>query len=209
MTELRIRPAGDRALLLEPPDLDAPAALAGRLRERPVDGVADILPAARTVLVTLRPGTDPAAVAQVLREAAASAPRGGDGDRGEPIVIPVHYDGADLTDAARLLGISVPELIARHTGCEWHCAFVGFAPGFGYLEAPRANLTVPRRDQSRTAVPAGSVALAGGYSAVYPRRSPGGWQLIGRADTVLWDLTRPDPALLRPGSRVRFTVAGR
>ncbi|WP_019925867.1 allophanate hydrolase subunit 1 [Nocardia sp. BMG111209] len=209
MTGLRIRPAGDRALLLEPPDRDALAALTGRLRERTVDGVADILPAARTVLVTLSPGSDPDAVAQLLREAAASAPPGGDHDSGEPIVIPVHYDGADLPDAARLLGISEQELIARHAGYEWHCAFVGFAPGFGYLEAPQANLSVPRRDRSLTAVPAGSVALAGGYSAVYPRRSPGGWQLIGHTDTVLWDLTRPDPALLRPGSRVRFAVADR
>jgi KipI family sensor histidine kinase inhibitor len=142
-----------------------------------------------------------------LRAAAAAAATAGHGAGGEPITIPVHYDGSDLADAARLLGISEPELITRHTAVEWRCAFLGFAPGFGYLEAPQADLTVPRRAQSRTAVPAGAVALAGGYSAVYPRRSPGGWQLIGRTDTVLWDLARPDPALLRPGSRVRFVVA--
>ncbi|MCX4092781.1 5-oxoprolinase subunit B family protein [Nocardia sp. alder85J] len=209
MTELRIRPAGDRALLLEPPDRDALAGLVDRLRAQPVDGVADILPAARTVLVTLLPGATPAALATRLRALATGAAPADGVDEAPAIVIPVHYDGSDLSDAARLLDISESELIARHTGHEWRCAFVGFAPGFGYLEAPEANLRVPRRTQSRTAVPAGSVALAGGYSAVYPRRSPGGWQLIGRTDTVLWDLDRPEPALLRPGSRIRFAVAGR
>jgi KipI family sensor histidine kinase inhibitor len=124
------------------------------------------------------------------------------------VEIPVRYDGADLAETAALLGISEPELIARHTAAPWRCAFIGFAPGFGYLEAPGAELAVPRRSQSRTAVPAGSVALAAGYSAIYPRSSPGGWRIIGSTTATLWDLDRPEPALLRPGTRVRFTVAG-
>ena len=120
----------------------------------------------------------------------------------------MQYDGADLAETATLLGISEEGLIARHTSALWRCAFIGFAPGFGYLEAPGAGLTVPRREQSRTAVPAGAVALAAGYSAVYPRSSPGGWRIIGRTAARLWDLGRPEPALLRPGTRVRFVVAG-
>jgi KipI family sensor histidine kinase inhibitor len=208
--ETVIRPAGDRALLIEPADRAALAGLIDRLREDPVSGVRDFLPAACTVLITLRPGADPAVVARRLRVVCATmSDRPGDaGKDGAAVEIPVHYDGVDLTETATLLGISEEGLIARHTSALWRCAFIGFAPGFGYLEAPDAGLTVPRREQSRTAVPAGAVALAAGYSAVYPRSSPGGWRIIGRTAARLWDLGRPEPALLRPGTRVRFVVAG-
>jgi KipI family sensor histidine kinase inhibitor len=205
VSEIRILPAGDRALLVEPADRDLLAGLVDRLHEYPIEGVDDVLPAARTVLVTLAPGTQIAAVqARVRAAAAAVREKGETAVDGSALVIPVRYDGPDLRETAARLGLSPDELIARHTGHVWRCAFVGFAPGFGYLECPAANLTVPRRAQSRTAVPAGAVALAGGYSAVYPRRTPGGWQLIGSTELVLWDWNRPDPALLRPGSRVRF-----
>nr|WP_324192767.1 allophanate hydrolase subunit 1 [Nocardia transvalensis] len=206
---VRILPAGDRALLVEPPDHDTLAGLVDHLREHSIEGVCDFLPAARTVLVTLRPGAPEVKVADRLREAitAAASRDTGSGSDGGPLVIPVRYDGEDLAETAALLGISENELIARHTGHLWRCAFIGFAPGFGYLEAPDARLEVPRRDRSRTSVPAGSVALAGGYSAVYPRTSPGGWRIIGTTDVPLWDLDRPEPALLSPGSRVRFVRA--
>ena len=95
-------------------------------------------------------------------------------------------------------------MVAAHTGTPWQVAFGGFAPGFMYLTGGDPRLQVPRRSSPRTSVPAGSVALAGEYSAVYPRSSPGGWQLIGRALVDVFDLDRDPPALLVPGARVRF-----
>ncbi|MEU0542563.1 carboxyltransferase domain-containing protein [Nocardia sp. NPDC005978] len=130
--------------------------------------------------------------------------RAADGADAEPVVIPVRYDGEDLPAVARLLGITEAEVIAQHTGVEWRCAFAGFAPGFGYLESADSRLSVPRRDRARTAIPAGAVALAGGYSAVYPRRSPGGWQLIGTTEAVMFHVDQDPPALVRAGTRVRF-----
>jgi KipI family sensor histidine kinase inhibitor len=105
---------------------------------------------------------------------------------------------------ARLTGLSVQEVIAAHTGAEWRVAFCGFAPGFAYLSWGDPRLAVPRRSQPRTSVPAGSVALAGEFSAIYPRSSPGGWQLIGHTDTVVFDISREPPALLQPDVTVRF-----
>src|SRR5690606_7628946 len=128
---------------------------------------------------------------------------------GGPVLIPVHYDGEDLGRVAELLGTDVRAVIDRHMSALWRCEFVGFAPGFGYLRTAEAELAVPRRDTARTSVPAGAVALAGGYSAVYPRSSPGGWQLIGHTDAVLWDEVRDPPALIRAGAAVRFVEAGR
>ncbi|RMI32301.1 5-oxoprolinase subunit B family protein [Nocardia stercoris] len=198
---LRVLPAGDRALLLEPDDPATLPGLVDALRTHAPEGVRDILPAARTVLVTVAPGAL-ARVADRLRSLTPAADSAG--ARSGELVVPVRYDGADLAEVAALLRISPAEVIERHTGAQWRCAFVGFAPGFGYLEAPDAGLAVPRRSQARTRVPAGAVALAAGYSAVYPRSSPGGWQVIGSTDLVFWDVDRPQPALVRPGTRVRF-----
>lgn len=114
------------------------------------------------------------------------------------------YDGPDLAAVAELTGLTEEEVVAAHTGSSWQVAFGGFAPGFAYLAGGDPRLQVPRRDQPRTTVPAGSVGLAGEFSGVYPRASPGGWQLIGRTDLVLWDLDRDPPALLAAGLRVRF-----
>ncbi|NKY88062.1 5-oxoprolinase subunit B family protein [Nocardia veterana] len=210
MTAVTVRPAGDRALLLEPDDAAQLPVLLDQLRHAPIDGVADLLPAATTVLLTLRAGADVAVIENRLRTLVLdSGTADHAGTAADPVTVPVRYDGPDLAAAADLLGITTRELVDRHTGAEWYCAFIGFAPGFGYLQAPRAQLTVPRRAQARTVVPAGSVALAGGYSAIYPRSSPGGWQLIGRTDLALWDQDRPEPALLRAGTRVRFVAVER
>lgn len=209
--ELQIMRAGDRALLVAPHDPDSLDGAVDRLRAGPpIEGVQDLLPAAATVLVTLHAGADPVSVENGLRrllDGAAAAGSGGRQDVDE-LTIPVRYDGTDLSEVAGLLGVSVDEVIARHTGTVWRCRFIGFTAGFGYLHAAGAGLTVPRRSQSRTAVPPGSVALADGYSAVYPRRAPGGWQLIGSTDAPMWSLDRPRPALLAPGTRVRFVDAG-
>jgi KipI family sensor histidine kinase inhibitor len=126
---------------------------------------------------------------------------------GTVVEIPVHYDGPDLPDVAELTGLSPDEVVAAHTGRVWRVGFSGFAPGFAYLVDGDPALQVARRSTSRTRVPAGSVGLAGEFSGIYPRSSPGGWQLIGHTDQVLWDLDRDPPALLRPGLRVQFVDA--
>jgi len=210
-TQPRIRPAGDRALLIAAGDRGELDGWVDRLRAADIAGMQDFLPAAETVLVTLATGADAAAVESALRRMLTTAPAtppavdaGGD-----EVVIPVRYDGDDLADVAGLLGISVADVIARHTGRVWRCRFIGFTAGFGYLASTGPGLAVPRRRQSRTAVPPGAVGLADGYSAVYPRRAPGGWQLIGRTDMPMWDLDRPQPALLAAGTRVRFVAADR
>ena len=213
---LRILPAGDRALLVAPPGRETLAPFVDRLRRQQPEGVQDIVPAAETVLVTLTRPSDEAAVRARLKELFAlsstdevdpSEEVTGPPDD-ETLTIPVRYDGEDLEQVADLLSLTVAEVVAAHTGTVWRCAFVGFAPGFGYLESPDDRLVVPRRPQSRTRVNAGAVALADGYTAVYPRPSPGGWQLIGTTDLALWDLSRQPPALLHPGTRVRFTDGG-
>ncbi|WP_216918162.1 allophanate hydrolase subunit 1 [Nocardia noduli] len=204
-----IRAAGDRAFLVTA----SPPAVAAELRA--VEGVRDVLPAAETVLVTLDSVGDAhrvrARLEQILRERSPENSRSAASfeSDAEPVRIEVEYDGADLTEVARLLDMSVSEVIAAHTGTVWHCGFIGFAPGFGYLSAPDGRLDVPRLAQARTVIPAGAVALAGGYSAVYPRATPGGWRLIGRTATPMWDIDRDPPALIRAGTSVRFVAAGR
>lgn len=214
-----IRAAGDRALLITPQRREVVAALVTALRDRPVPGVQDLLPAAETVLLTLDSPRDAEAVRRVLTtllvalhaEQSPGVSRGTLPDLAfgaEPVSIPVRYDGADLDDVARALELTTAEVVAAHTGTVWRCAFVGFAPGFGYLESPDGRLSVLRRAQARTSIPAGAVALAGGYSAVYPRSTPGGWQLIGTTDLRMWDAERDPPALIRAGVTVRFLDAG-
>ncbi|MGK8502509.1 5-oxoprolinase subunit B family protein [Nocardia asiatica] len=216
--EEAVRAAGDRALLVTPQQRDLVAQLVTALRDRPVPGVQDLLPAAETVLLTLDSPRAGEAVRHALTtllislhaEQPAGVSRGTLPDsafRAEPVSVPVRYDGADLDEVARLLELTTAEVIAAHTGTVWRCAFVGFAPGFGYLESPDGRLSVPRRAQARTAIPAGAVALAGGYSAVYPRSTPGGWQLIGSTDLRMWDVERDPPAVIRAGATVRFVDA--
>ena len=204
---MRLLPAGDTALLVELDGLDDVLALHAALEADRPAGVVDLVPAARTLLVV----TDPAAAPLRAVAAAVRAVRPVPGSRpaGDLLELPVHYDGADLAELAALLGTTPAELVARHTGTPWTVAFCGFAPGFGYLVADGGSWEVPRRATPRTRVPAGSVALAGGFSGVYPRESPGGWQLVGRTDVAVFDVARDPAALLRPGTRVRFVDAGR
>lgn len=201
----RAVPFGDRAVLIELDDLVEVLGLYAALdRTRPA-GVVDVVPAARTVAIMVDPARLPISVATAwaieapIRESAA-------GD-GRSVEIAVRYDGDDLAEVAALLGISQPEVVARHTSSEWRVAFGGFAPGFAYLVTDHDGLVVPRRPAARQSVPAGAVGLAGEFSGIYPRTSPGGWQLIGSTDAVLWDSASETPALLTPGTRVRFTVA--
>ena len=121
--------------------------------------------------------------------------------------VPVVYDGADLEDVAARWGTDVDEVVARHGGIEFVSAFCGFAPGFAYLAGLPEEYAVPRLDSPRSRVPVGSVGLAGTWCGVYPSESPGGWRLLGHTDLTLWDPDRSEPALLAPGTRVRFVPA--
>ena len=199
---MRVLPSGTTSLLLELDALEQVLALYAALVDERLPGVVDLVPAARTVLVV----TDPAVTSLPAVEAAVRRvrPRPHATAAGTLVEIPVVYDGEDLADAARATGCDQEELVRRHTTAAWTGAFCGFAPGFGYLTAPSWSQEVPRRSSPRTTVPPGAVALAGTFSAVYPRASPGGWQLIGRTDLPVFDLSREPPALLPPGTRVRF-----
>jgi KipI family sensor histidine kinase inhibitor len=199
---MRVLPSGSTALLVEVDDLDAVLALHAALEEDRPAGVVDLVPAARTVLVVVDPGaTTLAAVEVALRQV---TPRPGRQGSDELLELPVVYDGEDLGDVAAHLGVDADEVVRRHTGTDWTVAFSGFAPGFGYLTPADGGWDLPRRASPRTRVPAGSVALAGGFTGVYPRESPGGWQLVGHTDVAVFDLARDPAALLRPGVRVRF-----
>jgi KipI family sensor histidine kinase inhibitor len=199
---------GDAALLVDVDDGPSPASLAAAISAAGDPAVTEVVPAAVTVLVRTAPGADPARVGRLVLECAARAHQVEEASGAEELVVPVVYDGADLPDVAEHTGMSVPEVVATHTGQVWTVAFCGFAPGFGYLRGEHDRLHVPRRSSPRTRVPAGAVALAGEFTGVYPRASPGGWQLLGRTDLRVWDLDRRPPALLRPGVRVRFVDAG-
>ena len=199
---MRVLKCADTGILVEVADLAQVISLSTALEAEPLPGVADVVPAARTVLLRLEPGTDPAGVAAAVTGLPLAARAGR--QAGETVTIPVHYDGKDLTDVAELTGLSPREVVRAHTAATWTVAFCGFAPGFGYMVGDDPRLHVPRRGEARTRVPRGSVALAGEFTGVYPRSSPGGWQLLGRTDAVVWDLDRDPPGLLRPGVRVRF-----
>jgi KipI family sensor histidine kinase inhibitor len=125
---------------------------------------------------------------------------------GATVEIHVRYDGPDLHEVGRLMGLSPEDVAARHMGAEYVVGFLGFAPGFAYLLGGDGRLNVERRAEPRERVPTGSVALAGPYSGIYPRESPGGWQLIGSTTTALFDTTRDPPALLSAGDRVRLVA---
>ncbi|MHA7281773.1 5-oxoprolinase subunit B/C family protein [Arthrobacter sp. TMS2-4] len=200
-----IRWAGPRALLIQLESLESVLTVHARLQRHPLRGQVDVLAAARTVLAVFDSGVN----ARAARSAVAqldTAPSPDAAPIGDPVRIEVVYDGDDLAEVGRLTGLDPDGVIAAHTGQLWTAAFGGFAPGFAYLVGENESLTVPRRTTPRTAVPAGAVALAGNFSAVYPRRSPGGWQLIGRTASRLWDLDRDQPALLRPGTAVQYVA---
>lgn len=201
------RTASRQHLLIDCADLTETMRLHHSLETAALPGVLELVPAARTVLVRF----DPARTSARELETAITGldlASGASGDE-RSVSIDVVYDGEDLAEVADLLGVSPAEVIARHQRARWQVAFSGFAPGFGYLAGDDPLFDVPRRSSPRTRVPVGSVALAGEFTGVYPRSSPGGWQLIGRTDAVLWDLDRYPPALFVPGTIVTFVDAGR
>lgn len=198
----RILAAADTALMLEAADLDESMRLLPRLRDAALPGVTELVPAARTILVRFDPRV---VAAEVLAEGLLAIEPADERVASDAVVtIPVRYDGQDLDEVASLLSVSSEEVVARHQAARWTVAFTGYAPGFGYLVGDDSLFEVPRRSSPRTRIPAGSVGLAGAFSGVYPRESPGGWQLIGTTDARMWDLDRDEPALLSPGATVRF-----
>ena len=199
---MRLMPAGDTALLVELDDLDEVLSLYAQLDEDLPEGVIDLVPAATTLLLTIDPrATDVERISrQVSGITVGSHERATTGE----VEIPVVYDGEDLVEVGRITGLGERGVIEAHTGSPWTVAFCGFAPGFGYMVGGDERLRVPRRDNPRTRVPAGSVAIAGEFASVYPRESPGGWQLIGRTNLEVWDIGREPPALIVPGTTVRY-----
>ncbi len=198
MSGLQVQEIGEHALLVHVPDALAAADLAGWLRELRVPA-GEVIPAACTVL--LDDLTDHDAARKLIdRWRLGDAPV-----RGALVTIPVEYTGPDLAAVAEVWRCTESEVVARHTGTEFTAAFTGFAPGFAYLVG--LPWAVPRLPVPRTRVRPGSVGLADRYTGIYPTASPGGWQLIGQSDAVLWDPAREHPALLTPGTRVRFQAA--
>lgn len=195
-----VRRVGTDALLAEVADSRQALSLAAWARSARL-GAEEVVPGAATVLFD-GVGSAEALVEALDRWSPDLAP-----ETGELVEVPVRYDGADLAYVAGRWGLEVGDVVARHTSIEFVSAFCGFAPGFAYLSGLPEELAVPRLDSPRSSVPAGSVALAGSWCGVYPISSPGGWRLIGTTDVTLWDAERPDPALLAPGTRVRFRDA--
>jgi KipI family sensor histidine kinase inhibitor len=207
-----VRDYGDRALLLEFDGTAEVLVWSEALTEADLLGVLDIVPASRTVLLKLAGPRYQEPTRQRLGKLRVEHVAVDDItspiDQRADMEIDVTYDGADLEEVARLSGLTPDEVVAAHTATPLRVGFGGFAPGFAYLVGGDERLNVPRRAEPRTRVPAGSVGLAGEFSGVYPRESPGGWQLIGRTDAVLWDVDRDPPALLTPGTWVQFRAIG-
>lgn len=194
---MRLIDYGEHAILAE---LDDPA-LVPRLRAALADepGVLDAVAGATTVLALVAPGASAA-----VRAAFERGPTKGAAGGAPTVRVPVVYDGDDLAEVAAEVGLAPDDVVTLHSGGRYVVRFCGFSPGFAYLDGLPEQLRVPRRAEPRTSVPAGAVGIAGEFTGIYPRRSPGGWRLLGHTDLALWDVGRPDPALLVPGTHVRF-----
>lgn len=202
---MRFLPVNLNALLVELDDLPQTLALLASLRAEPIAGIEELVPAARTLLVSFRPAAVTAD--ELVRRIGQRRLDARETRVDKRIEIPVRYDGEDIAEVAGLLGIAPEEVVRRHTGSDYTVAFTGFAPGFAYLSGGDPSLDVPRRQVPRTRIPAGAVGLAGRFSGVYPQASPGGWQILGITEAPMWDLSRAQPALLQPGDTVRFVDA--
>ena len=201
---MRLLPAGDAAVLAEVDDLTTVHRLLAAVRAADLPGVVDVVPGYRTLLVTVGSPLHLGAVRDALPRLPLPA---ADAVAGRRVEVAVVYDGEDLAEVCALTGLAADEVVRRHTAVDHLVAFLGFTPGFPYLVGLDPALHVPRRATPRTRVPAGSVGLAGSQTGVYPTASPGGWQLIGRTEAVLFDPDRDPPALLAPGDRLRFVAS--
>lgn len=207
-------PLGERALLLRfgdriDPEIHRRVTGARRaIAAAHPEGLEELVPAYTTLAVWFDPGRRQAEelaeeLLALARSASAASP-----DSGRQWVIPVRYDGPDLDEVAERTGLAVDEVVRRHTGRTYTVYLLGFVPGFGYLGDLDPVLVLPRRSSPRQRVAAGSVAIAGAQTAVYPLDTPGGWHLIGHTDLTLFDAAREPPALLAAGDTVRFEAVG-
>lgn len=202
---MRFISVNDTHFLVELSSLEETLALFDSLTDTPLSGIDEIVPAAQTLLIRFQPfqaSVRQLAMAITQRPLVSFSQR-----QCQIIAIPVHYQGEDLGDLADLLGLTVPQVIQCHQESVWKVAFTGFAPGFAYLTSADWKWKIPRRNTPRTRIPAGSVAVAGVFSGVYPQASPGGWQLLGYTEQAMWDLNRASPALLTPGAQVQFVAS--
>jgi KipI family sensor histidine kinase inhibitor len=216
---VKLLPAGEHGVLVEVDRLETVHRLAAAVRAAGLSGVRDVVPGARTLLVTVDEDSCSdalAALAPALTELHAAEAEARDRRTGDPSgrredaqVVAVVYDGPDLDHVAELTGLTPDGVVERHTGADYVVAFLGFVPGFPYLVGLDRSLHVPRRSTPRTKVPAGAVGIAGSQTGIYPRESPGGWQLVGHTDAVLFDVEREPPAMFAAGDRVRFVRADR
>jgi KipI family sensor histidine kinase inhibitor len=211
---VRIDPMGESAVLVTLGDtIDPVVGARARAVAAAIDADARLgraVSAYASVLVPFDPlalsvAEASAAVAEIV--AATGGVRASREGPGLTVEIPVRYggpDGPDLDEVARLHDLRPEDVVEIHAGTEYDAFFLGFAPGFAYLGPLPALIATPRLDVPRPRVPGGSVAIANAQTAIYPTETPGGWRLIGRTDARLWDARRPEPALIRPGDRVRF-----
>ena len=204
---------GDRALLREFAGADVSAtngaarALYHAIHDAAPVEVEDLIPGASSLLVLLRPGTEPSAALTALLDRGTAV-------RDTAEKAPVHElrvayggeHGPDLEEVARLHRLDAARLVELHAAAVYTVGFLGFAPGFAYLLGLPEALATPRLATPRTRVPAGSVAIGGAFTAVYPSDTPGGWRIIGHCDETLFDHRDDPPARLRPGDRVRFVA---
>ena len=213
----RIEPLGDSALLVvlgrgtDPALVSRVVGLAAHVREAGFSGVTDVVPAYGSLAVFFDPlATDGEALAERLELASQRFDTHPPVPRAEPRThaLPVRYDGPDLSEVAERTGLPRDEVVRRHAALTYDVHFLGFVPGFGYLGPLDPALVLPRRAAPRRRVPAGSVAIAGAQTGVYPLETPGGWHLIGHTDVVLFDPARDPPNLLAAGDRVRFSPVG-
>lgn len=215
MTGVRVLPAGRSAVIAEGADRETLHRLFRLLRGEEHPGVEEVIVGARTVGLLVAPGSDPRAVLQAALSRlclAVTEPEnpgvlGPGGLAPRTVTIPVDYDGPDLDPTAAELGMPPTEVARRHSASTWTVDFLGFSPGFAYLSGGDPALWVPRLKSPRVSVPAGSVAIAAGMTAVYPQPTPGGWRIIGSTRLALFDARQPNPSLLQPGDRVVFRAS--
>lgn len=201
---MNLQPMGEGGLLVETADAAAAQALRASLLEQGVAGLRELIPGQCSLLLVFDPlQTDMDELMRRMPEFVATPAAQ---PRPRLHEIGVRYDGADLVALARELGMTEEELVRRHVAPLYRVAFLGFAPGFPYLTGLDPVLRMARRGAPRTRVPAGSVAIAGEFTGIYPRATPGGWHLLGHTDAMLFDAARAVPALLAPGDEVRFKV---
>jgi inhibitor of KinA len=213
MYPVRILPAGDAALIVELPPAIDPAvnawcvSFADAVIRRHGTAVRDAVVGYCSVTVYFDPvGVDPEWLEQELRESAAAMPAAAV-QNGVTVDVPVLYGGAfgpDLDDVGRFAACSGDEVISRHAAVTYRVYLVGFVPGFAYMAEVDPRIAAPRRDTPRTSVPAGSVAIAGGQTGIYPDVTPGGWNIIGRTPLRPFEPSRAEPSLFKAGDHVRF-----